>query len=75
MMTLFGASLLPRIIGIVLGHAYIFVKDIAVVQYRKDYFQTPRWFTNWWYSRQGQEQEVPRRAQGGGFFQGQGVRI
>lgn len=49
MMTLFGAGLLPNIVGIVLGHCYIFVKDIAVVRYHKDYFQTPLWFNRWWY--------------------------
>jgi hypothetical protein len=73
MMTLFGGSLLPNIIGIVLGHAYIFVKDIAVVRYHKDYLQTPRWFSNWWYGRINNG-EVPRR-QNGGAFQGQGFRL
>lgn len=72
MMTLFGASLLPNIIGIVLGHCYIFVKDIAVVRYHKDYLQTPLWFSNWWYGRAGAE--GPRRANVGAF-QGQGVRL
>jgi hypothetical protein len=54
MMTLFGASLLPRIIGIFLGHAYIYVKDIAVITYHKDYLPTPRWFINWWYAGNAQ---------------------
>lgn len=72
MMTLFGGSLLPNIIGIVLGHCYIFVKDIAVVRYHKDYLQTPFWFSNWWYGRAGGD--VPRRANVGAF-QGQGVRL
>jgi hypothetical protein len=73
MMTLFGASIIPFIIGIVLGHAYIFVKDIAVVRYHKDYLQTPQWFFNWWYGRNGNE--GPVRRQQGGAFQGQGVRL
>lgn len=72
MMTLFGGSLLPNIIGIVLGHCYIFVKDIAVVRYHKDYLKTPLWFSNWWYGRAGVE--APRRANVGAF-QGQGVRL
>lgn len=72
MMTLFGASLLPNIIGIGLGHCYIFVKDIAVVRYHKDYFQTPLWFINWWY---GHSQEQPAARRNVGAFQGQGVRL
>jgi len=72
MMMLFGASLLPNIIGIGLGHCYIFVKDIAVVRYHKDYLQTPLWFSNWWYG--GNRNEAPRR-QNVGVFQGQGVRL
>lgn len=72
MMTLFGGQLLPNIIGIVLGHCYIFVKDIAVVRYHKDYFATPIWFHNWWY---GRNEEGVRRPQAAGFFQGQGVRL
>ena len=71
MMMLFGANLLPNIIGIALGHCYIFVKDIAVVRYHKDYLQTPLWFGNWWYSGNN---DAPRR-QNGGVFQGQGVRL
>lgn len=72
-MTLFGGSLIPYAIGIMLGHAYIFVKDIAIVRYHKDYLPTPRWFANWWYERQG---EGPRQAPAaGGFFAGRGVRL
>ncbi len=73
MMTLFGASLMPFIIGIIIGHCYIFVKDIAVVRYHKDYLQTPLWFSNWWYGRAGNV-DAPRR-QNVGAFQGQGVRL
>lgn len=72
MMTLFGANLMPNIIGIVLGHSYIFVKDIAVVRYHKDYLQTPLWFINWWYNRSNQDQPVRRNV---GAFQGTGVRL
>lgn len=71
MMTLFGASLLPNIVGIVLGHGYIFIKDIAVVRYHKDYLPTPLWFSDWWY---GRANEGPVRRQVGPF-QGQGVRL
>jgi hypothetical protein len=72
MMTLFGGNLKNYIVGIILGHLYIFVKDIAVVRYHKDYLPTPRWFTNWWFGRQGVQ---PQRNNAGGFFQGQGVRL
>jgi hypothetical protein len=71
-MTLFGGRLMPYVIGIMLGHAYIFVKDIAIVRYHKDYLPTPRWFTNWWY---GRHPEGPVRPQAAGFFAGQGVRL
>lgn len=73
MMTLFGGSLINYIVGIILGHIYIFVKDIAVIRYHKDYLPTPRWFTNWWFGRQGVQPQ--QRNNGGGFFQGQGVRL
>lgn len=72
MMTLFGGSLLPNIVGIILGHCYIFVKDIAVQRYHKDYFRTPVWFSNWWFGRFA---EGPVRRQQAGPFMGQGVRL
>jgi len=72
-MTLFGGNLIPFIFGIIMGHAYIFVKDIAVVRYHKDYLPTPVWFTNWWFGRQGAG-EV-RRPQANNIFGGQGVRL
>ena len=71
MMTLFGGNLINYIIGIILGHAYIFAKDIAVLRYHKDYLATPQWFSNWWFGR-GQG---PRNVNAGGIFQGQGVRL
>jgi hypothetical protein len=70
MMTLFGNSLFNYLFGILLGHAYIFVKDIALVRYQRDYLPTPRWFSNWWFGRQN---AAPRRAPGA--FAGQGYRI
>jgi len=74
MMTLFGGSLINYIIGILLGHAYIFVKDIALVRYHKDYLPTPRWFANWWYGRSGMA--APRNApNAGGVFGGRAHRI
>ena len=73
-MTLFGGNLINYILGIILGHIYIFVKDIAVIRYHKDYLPTPRWFTNWWFSRTG-EQPQRNNMGGAGFFQGHGVRL
>lgn len=73
MMTLFGGNLINYIFGIILGHAYIFVKDIAILRYHKDYLPTPRWFSNWWFGRMG-EPNMPQR-NAGGPFQGQGVRL
>ena len=73
MMTLFGGNLLNYVIGIILGHVYIFVKDIAIVRYHKDYLPTPMWFSNWWFNRQGGGEGVRRPA--AGPFQGRGVRL
>ena len=77
MMTLFGGSLINYIVGIFLGHAYIFVKDIALVRYQRDYLPTPRWFSNWWFSRRGGAGPgAPRNAPNvGGVFGGRGVRL
>ncbi len=52
-MVLFGGSFMPYIIGIGLGHLYIFIKDIAIVRYHKDYLPTPNFFKRWWYNRAG----------------------
>ena len=75
MMTLFGGNLFNYLFGILLGHGYIFVKDIALVRYQKDYLPTPRWFTNWWYGRQGGEAPRQGANQAGGIFGGRGVRM
>ena len=72
MMTLFGGSLINYLFGILLGHAYIFIKDIALVRYHRDYLPTPRWFSNWWH---GRNNAAPRAAGGGGVFGGRGVRL
>jgi len=72
-MTLFGGSFKNYVVGIILGHIYIFIKDIAIIRYHKDYLPTPRWFSNWWFGRQGVQ--APRNNNGGGFFQGHGVRL
>jgi hypothetical protein len=74
MMTLFGGSFINYIVGIGLGHIYIFVKDIAIVRYHKDYLPTPLWLTNWWFGRAG-EGDAPRAQQQPRFFAGQGVRL
>lgn len=39
---LMGGSILNYILGLALGHLYIFVKDILKVQQNKDYLATPR---------------------------------
>lgn len=50
---LFEASYKPYLIGIALGHIYIFVKDIVFVKYGRDYLPTPQFLTNWWRKRMG----------------------
>ena len=75
MMTLFGNSLINYVLGIILGHGYIFIKDIAIVRFHKDYLPTPRWFSNWWFGRQGGADGGVRGANQGGPFQGRGVRL
>ena len=73
MMTLFGGSLWNYLFGILLGHGYIFVKDIAYVRYDTDYLPTPRWFTRCYYGRHNVD---PRQAnQAAGPFAGRGVRL
>ena len=37
---LFGESLLPNLVGLGLGHLYIFLKDIMVISHHKDYLET-----------------------------------
>ena len=73
MMTLFGGDLWQFLFGIMLGHLYIFVKDIAFVRYHKDYLPTPQWFTRWYY---GRDVADPRgRNNDAGPFAGRGVRL
>ncbi len=38
---LFQDSLIPNLMGIGLGHLYIFLRDIYAVQHHKDYLATP----------------------------------
>lgn len=38
---LFQDSLIPNLMGIGLGHLYIFLKDIYAVQHHKDFLATP----------------------------------
>lgn len=40
---LLGGSIFQYVIGLALGHLYLFVKDILKVQHRKDYLATPNW--------------------------------
>jgi len=76
LMVLFGGSFLPYLIGIGLGHLYIFIKDIAFVQYHKDYLPTPDFLKRWWYGRQAQGERVRAgQNRAGGPFMGGGVRI
>ncbi len=46
---LFGDALLPNLIGLGLGHLYIFLKDIYAVKIHKDFLATPEFFKRWWY--------------------------
>lgn len=68
------------LIGIALGHAYIFMTDIVPIRYHKDYLKTPRWFDNWWHGRgigggAGAGGNAGGFAARGGAFGGQGVRL
>lgn len=40
---LLGGSIFIYLLGLGLGHLYIFVKDILKAQHRKDYLATPAW--------------------------------
>lgn len=41
---LVGQSLLDEILGIFIGHIYIYIKDILPVSTHKDYLKTPKFF-------------------------------
>lgn len=75
MMSLFGGDWKMYLIGIALGHLYIFIKDIAVVKYHKDYLPTPRFFSNWWYQRNGVPQRNNPAPAAFGAFSGRGVQL
>jgi hypothetical protein len=66
---------MPNLVGLGLGHLYIFLKDIYAVQHHKDYLATPEFFKRWWY--RNTFQRVPNQAQNraNNAFHGQGVRI
>ena len=36
-----GLSFLDDLLGLAAGHAYVFLKDILAIKYRKDYIATP----------------------------------
>jgi hypothetical protein len=56
---LFGESLLPNLVGLGLGHLYIFLKDIMVISHHKDYLATPQFIKNWWYRGSSQRVQAP----------------
>jgi hypothetical protein len=69
---------MPNLIGIALGHLYIFLKDIYAIKSHKDYLATPQFLKNWWYRNSWQR--VPNADQPAenvrrNVFAGQGVRI
>jgi hypothetical protein len=37
-----GQSFIGYMIGLILGHVYIFLKDVYKTKYRKDYLATPK---------------------------------
>ena len=75
-MVLLGGSFLPLIIGIAIGHLYIFLKDIIAIRNHKDYLATPRFLQRWWFGRQGiRVPNVPGAPNTGGVFSGGEVRI
>jgi len=47
---LMGESFVPLLIGLALGHLFIFLKDIYVVRTHKDYLGTPNFIKKWWNS-------------------------
>ena len=76
--------MIPYLVGIAIGHLYIFIKDIATVRYHRDYLPTPQFIANWWWrysgvrpDRRGNNNFGGNNNNGGGFanFQGQGHRF
>lgn len=43
---LLGKSFLVYLVGLFLGHIYIFIKDIMLLKIHKDYLPTPKFFKN-----------------------------
>lgn len=80
-----GAIPWSSIIGIAVGHLFIYLKDILPVSHRKDYLGTPRWAV--WFVNKVRNSSLPVVGNGGiaqGFgwnqegrriFGGRGVRI
>jgi hypothetical protein len=48
---LLGESWILYILGLLLGHLYIFFKDIMLPKTHKDYLPTPKFFKNWIHKR------------------------
>jgi Derlin-2/3 len=48
---LLGESFMVYVVGLMLGHIYIFVKDIMFLKTHKDYFKTPKFIKKLVYSR------------------------
>lgn len=71
-----GESLLPNIMGLGLGHLYIFLKDIYVVRSHKDFLATPQFIKKWWYgASQPRRMDGNQPNRGQNIFAGTGVRI
>lgn len=48
---LLGESFISYVVGLLLGHLYIFAKDIMYLKTHIDYLPTPIFFKNWYNSR------------------------
>jgi hypothetical protein len=49
---LLGESFLVYVVGLFLGHLYIFIKDIMLLKTHKDYLPTPKFFEKLVYGQQ-----------------------
>jgi hypothetical protein len=50
---LLGQSFFVYLVGLLLGHMYIFVKDIMLLKIHKDYLPTPKFFKKLVYGKGG----------------------
>ena len=68
---LIGSSWIVYVVGLMMGHMYIFFKDIMLPKTHKDYLKTPKFFKDWIEKRDLPNPDLNE----GEVFGGQGARL